>query len=78
MDETIIIEVLKLSVPELQSAVDVIDRENNAIFPEMVNYTNQGNLEAAYECAEQIKRNNRVKYLILNQLHGDIVDCFRN
>ena len=78
MDEQIIIEVLKLPVPELQSAVDVIDRENNTIFPEMVNFTNQGNLEAAYECSEQIKRNNRVKYLILNQLHGDIVDCFRN
>jgi len=78
MDEQIIIEVLKLPVPELQSAVDVIDRENNTVFPEMVNFTNQGNLEAAYECSEQIKRNNRVKYLILNQLHGDIVDCFRS
>lgn len=77
MDEQIIIEVLKLPVPELQSAVDAIDRENNTIFPEMVNFTNQGNLEAAYECSEQIKRNNRVKYLILDKLHGDIVDCFR-
>lgn len=77
MDETIIIEVLKLSVPELQSAVDKIDAETNTVFPEMVKFTNDGNFEAAYECAEQIKRNNRVKYLILDKLHGDIVDCFR-
>ena len=72
-----LINVSKISVGELQAAVDKIDAENASIFSEMVRFTNDGNVEAAFECAEQTRRNNSIKYLILDQLHGEIVDCFR-